>query len=75
MFRLGLIEIVVIVFVCLMIIKPEELPYFLRKAGNLYKDAKKSCDELVKIKDEFVKIADEEVDSVIKVEEKEKTNN
>lgn len=72
MFRIGIVEIIVVVFMCIIIIKPEELPFFLKKISKIYGDIKKSYDDLTKMKDEFVKMADAEVDLLEDKEKKKK---
>ncbi len=40
MFGIGFFEILIIVFLILIFIKPEELPNFVRKAGKIYSQIK-----------------------------------
>lgn len=50
MFSLGLSEILIILLVMIVFIKPEELPEFFRKAGRLF-------GELNRMKNEFKNMA------------------
>jgi Sec-independent protein translocase protein TatA len=58
MFTLGLTEIIVIIIVIIILVKPEDLPGFMRKIGRLYNEVKKAYKDVNKIKDDFVNIAD-----------------
>lgn len=60
MFGLGFTEIIIILVVILVAIKPEELPGFFRKIGKLYHELKKTCSDVNKMKDDFIKLADAE---------------
>jgi len=58
MFTLGLTEIFVIIIVTIIIIKPEDLPKFLRKIIKCYREIRKSFNDVSKIKDDFIKISE-----------------
>lgn len=51
MFSLGLSEILIILLVMIVFIKPEELPEFFRKVGRLF-------GELNRMKNDFKKMAE-----------------
>ena len=58
MFGLGWAEIVVIVIVAVVFIRPEDLPTFFRKAGQLYAKAKDAYAEVIAVKDDFLREMD-----------------
>ena len=58
MFTLGLTEIFVIIIVTIIIIKPEDLPKFLRKIIKCYREVRKSFNDVNKIKDDFIHISE-----------------
>ena len=58
MFTLGLTEIFVIIIVTIIIIKPEDLPKFLRKIIKFYREVRKSFNDVNKIKDDFIHISE-----------------
>jgi len=60
MFGLGFTEIIIILVVILVVVKPEDLPKLFKKIGQLYRELKKTCSDVNKMKDEFVKLADAE---------------
>lgn len=41
MFGLGFTEIIIILVVILVVVKPEDLPKFFKKIGQLYRELKK----------------------------------
>ncbi|WP_320047734.1 twin-arginine translocase TatA/TatE family subunit [uncultured Ilyobacter sp.] len=60
MFGLGFTEIIIILVVILVVVKPEDLPKFFKRIGQLYSELKKTCSDVNKMKDDFIKLADEE---------------
>ena len=66
MFGIGFSEILVIVVVLLIFVRPEDLPKFIRKAGHLYGKAKKMYNEIMQIKDKIL----QEIDEAASLEEK-----
>ncbi|HET7838230.1 MAG TPA: hypothetical protein VFL04_00625 [Rectinemataceae bacterium] len=65
MMGIGFSELVVILLVVLVFIRPEDLPAFFRKLGRIYAELKKGYDELTAVKDEFIR----EVEAAAKVED------
>ncbi len=65
MMGIGFSELVVIVLVVLVFIKPEDLPAFFRKLGKIYAELKKGYDELTAVKDDFIR----EVEAAARIEE------
>jgi sec-independent protein translocase protein TatB len=65
MMGIGFSELVVIILVVLIFIKPDDLPAFFRKLGKLYVKIKKAYDELTAVKDEFIR----EIEGAAKVAE------
>ena len=61
MFGLGFTEIIIIWVVIMVVIKPEDLPGFFRKIRNLYRELKKTCSDVNRMKDDFIKLTDEEI--------------
>ncbi len=59
MFGIGISEIIIIVVVILIFVKPEDIPVFFRKAGRLFGELKRTYDRLNKAKDDFVNMAEE----------------
>jgi Sec-independent protein translocase protein TatA len=55
MFGIGISEIILIGFIIIVFIKPEDLPKFLRSAGRLYGKLKKTYNELMMVKDRIIK--------------------
>jgi sec-independent protein translocase protein TatB len=62
MFGVGFSEIVIIVLLVIVFIKPEDLPRFFRTVGRWYGKAKRAYDEIGKVKDQVLKEIDEAVD-------------
>ena len=60
MFGLGFTEIIIILVVILVVVKPEDLPKFFKKIGKFYRELKKTCSDVNKMKDDFIKLADAE---------------
>jgi len=71
MFGLGFTEIIVILIIVIVAVKPEDLPNLMKKVGKSYGDVKKTCSEVSKMKDDFVKLADVDIETIVK--EKAKT--
>lgn len=55
MFGIGLSEIVVLVFIAILLIRPEDLPTFFRKAGRFYAKVKNAYKEVAAVKDDFLR--------------------
>ncbi|MCL2833811.1 MAG: hypothetical protein FWD78_11630 [Treponema sp.] len=66
MFGVGFSEIIVIIIVMMIFIKPDDVPKFIRKAGKMYGKAKKLYNELMMVKDKILK----EIDEVATLEDK-----
>jgi Sec-independent protein translocase protein TatA len=47
MFGLGIWELVIIIIVVVLFVKPEDLPKFFRKVGKLYGELKRYNDEIL----------------------------
>lgn len=60
MFGLGFMEIIVILVVVMVMVKPEDLPNFIKSVGNSYGELKNTVTEVKKIKDDFLELADTE---------------
>jgi len=58
MFGIGFGEILLVLVIIIIFIRPGDLPKFLRKAGILYGKAKKIYRELVEVKDGIIKEMD-----------------
>ena len=52
MFGLGIYEIAVILIICLVVIKPEELPDILRNLGKFIRKLKSFYNEIISMVDE-----------------------
>jgi sec-independent protein translocase protein TatB len=59
MFGIGFSEILIVLLVIIVFVRPDDLPKFLRTAGRLYGKAKKAYTDLVSIKDRIIKEIDE----------------
>ena len=59
MFGIGFSEILVIVIILFVFIRPEDLPKIMRAAGKYYGKAKKLYNELIQVKDKIMKEIDE----------------
>jgi len=75
MFGLGFTEILVILIIIIVAVKPEELPGVMKKFGKSYGEVKKTCSEVNKIKDDFVKLADADIETLIMEQPKTARNN
>jgi len=61
MFGIGFGEILVVLIIAIVFIRPEDLPKFLRSAGRLYGQMKKMYKEVIQAKDKIIKEIDEDV--------------
>ena len=59
MFGIGFGEILIILLIAIVFIRPEDLPKFLRQAGRLYGQLKRMYGEIIKAKDKIIKEIDE----------------
>ena len=60
MFGIGAGEILIVLLIAIVFIRPDDLPKFLRSAGRLYGQIKKMYNEVIKTKDKIIKEIDEE---------------
>lgn len=58
MFGIGFSEFALIALVCVIFIKPDDLPAFFRKLGKLFLQAKKAYKEVTAVKDDFMREMD-----------------
>ena len=58
MFGIGFGEILVILLIAIVFIRPEDLPKFLRSAGRLYGQIKRMYKEIIAAKDKIIKEID-----------------
>jgi len=59
MFGIGFGEILIILLIAIVFIRPEDLPKFLRGAGRLYGQIKRLYKEVIQTKDKIIKEMDE----------------
>ncbi|GHU64754.1 hypothetical protein FACS189447_02290 [Spirochaetia bacterium] len=59
MFGIGFSEIIVVLLLIIVFVRPDDLPKFLRTLGRLYGKAKRAYNELVSVKNRFIKEIDE----------------
>ena len=59
MFGIGFSEAVLLFFVIIVLIRPDDLPKFLRSAGRFYGKVRKMYKEIVSVKDDIIKEIDE----------------
>jgi Sec-independent protein translocase protein TatA len=62
MFGIGFSEIIILFLVVIVLVRPADLPKFLRAAGRLYGKAKKAYRELITVKDRILREIDEPAD-------------
>lgn len=55
MFGIGFSEVVLLALVAIVLIKPDDLPAFFRKAGKFYAKVKSAYKEVVAVKDDFIR--------------------
>jgi len=60
MFGIGFGEILIVLLIAIVFIRPEDMPKFLRSAGRLYGQIKRIYREVVEAKDKIIKEIDEE---------------
>jgi sec-independent protein translocase protein TatB len=70
MFGIGLSEIILVILIVIIFIKPDDLPKFLRSAGRLYGKLKKTYNEIILVKDRFIK----EINETVTLEEQTSAN-
>ena len=58
MFGIGFGEILLVLVILIIFIRPSDLPRFLRKAGILYGKAKRLYKEIMEVKDGIIKEMD-----------------
>ena len=55
MFGIGFSEVILLALVAIVLIKPDDLPAFFRKAGKFYGKVKAAYKEVVAVKDDFIR--------------------
>lgn len=55
MFGIGFSELILLALVAVVLIKPDDLPGFFRKAGKFYGKIKAAYKEVVAVKDDFLR--------------------
>ena len=55
MFGIGFGEILIVLLIAIVFIRPEDLPKFLRSAGRLYGQLKRMYKEVIETKDKIIK--------------------
>jgi len=58
MFGIGFGEIVIVLLIAIVFIRPEDLPKFFARAGRLYGQIKKMYNEIIEVKDKIIKEID-----------------
>lgn len=58
MFGIGFSEFAIIALLCVIVIKPDDLPAFFRKMGRLFAQAKSAYKEVTAVKDDFLREMD-----------------
>ena len=61
MFGIGFGEVLIILLVAIVFIRPEDLPKFLARAGRFYGQIKRMYNEVMRTKDKIIKEMDEVV--------------
>ena len=59
MFGISFSNVIIILLVIIIFIRPNDLPKFLREAGKFYGKAKKMYNEIIQVKDHIMKEIDE----------------
>ena len=59
MFGIGIGEIVILLLVAIVLIRPEDLPKALRSAGRLYGQLKRMYNDVIQAKDKIIKEIDD----------------
>ena len=67
MFGVGFGEILIVLLIAIVFIRPEDLPKFLRGAGRLYGQIKRIYNEVMQTKDKIIK----EIDKAASLDEPE----
>ena len=60
MFGIGFGEILIVLLIAIIFIRPEDLPKFLASAGRLYGQIKRMYNEIIRAKDKIIKEIDKE---------------
>ena len=60
MFGIGFGEILIVLLIAIIFIRPEDLPKFLARAGRLYGQIKRMYKEVIEAKDKIIKEIDKE---------------
>lgn len=55
MFGIGFSEVILLALVAVLLIKPDDLPGFFRKAGKFYGKIKAAYKEVIAVKDDFLR--------------------
>ncbi len=55
MFGIGFSEVILLALVAVVLIKPDDLPGFFRKAGKFYGKVKAAYKEVIAVKDDFLR--------------------
>jgi sec-independent protein translocase protein TatB len=71
MFGIGPSEIILVVIVLIIFIRPEDLPKFLRSAGKVYGEIKKAYKEVIMVKDRIIQEIDDAA-KLLEIEEPKK---
>jgi len=58
MFGIGFSELIIVALVCVIFIKPDDLPAFFRKLGRLFAQVRKAYKEVTAVKDDFMREMD-----------------
>jgi len=76
MFGIGFGEIVLVLLVAIVFIRPEDLPKFLSRAGRLYGQLKRLYNELINAKEKIMKEIDKDIleDNLNSKQEKNETD-
>ena len=59
MFGIGFGEILIVILIAIVFIRPEDLPKFLAHAGRLYGKIKRMHNEVIQTKEKIIKEIDE----------------
>ena len=59
MFGIGFGEILIVLLIAIVFIRPEDLPKFLARAGRLYGQLKRMYNEVIEVKDKIIKEIDD----------------
>ena len=59
MFGIGFGEILIVLLIAIVFIRPKDLPKFLRSAGRLYGQLKRMYSEVIHVKENIIKEIDD----------------